>query len=174
MVKQFTFAVIVLAAVTACGGSGSAPSTPTLMYSIGGTVSGLDAGQSVVLQLNGGNDLTANANIAFTFATKVASGNAYTVTVLTPPVGKACLVNNGVGAAAANVTGVIVACMPNHTIGGTVSGLVGLRFKLALGYESGIYGHPYFVAVEELDIDKNGHFVFPAPSLRRDRPDTRS
>ena len=55
IVARFILSALALVAITACGGSSSsssAPPPPT--YSIGGTVSGLDAGQSVVLQDNGG------------------------------------------------------------------------------------------------------------------------
>ena len=53
-------------------------------YTIGGSVSGLAAGQSVVLQNNAGDDLTVNANGVFTFATAINSGtNQYAVTIKT-------------------------------------------------------------------------------------------
>ena len=112
-VVRITFLSIALVAVTACGGGGSTPPPPPpAMYSIGGKVSGLDAGQSVVLQLNGGNDLTVSSNAAFTFASKIASDVAYAVTVAGDPAGKTCTVNGGVGTASANVTGVVVTCVP--------------------------------------------------------------
>src|SRR5215468_6977547 len=47
-------------------------------FSVGGTVSGLTG--AVVLQDNGGDDLTIPADGQFTFATKVASGSSYAVT----------------------------------------------------------------------------------------------
>ena len=56
---------------------------PPPTYSVGGTVSGL-AG-TVVLQDNGGDDLSVTANGSFTFATKLADGAAYNVTVKTNP-----------------------------------------------------------------------------------------
>ncbi len=78
--------------------------------SIGGTVSGLSNG-SLVLQNNGANNLTVSANGPFTFATDVASGGAYSVTVLTQPTnGETCAVSNGSGTATANVTNVAVTC----------------------------------------------------------------
>ena len=52
-------------------------------YSVGGTLSGLSG--TVVLQDNGGDNLTLTANGSFTFATQLASGAAYAVTVLTNP-----------------------------------------------------------------------------------------
>lgn len=155
--------LIVLVAVSACGGGGSTPPPPPPpMYSIGGTVSGLDAGQSVVLHLNGGNDRTVSTNAAFTFATKVAGGSAYAVTVAGFPVGKTCTVNGGAGTASANVTSVAVACVVLVSIGGAVTGLVGQDLKLTLG----VWGKPpnayqeICITRETLDISKNGKFVF--------------
>jgi hypothetical protein len=95
---------------------------------IGGSVSGLVANTSVVLQDNGGDSLTINANGNFTFKTPVTGPtDAYAVTVLTQPVGptQICTVANGSGTASANVTNVAVTCVLSYSIGGTVTGLVG-------------------------------------------------
>ena len=102
----------------------------TNTYTVGGTVSGLAANESVVLQDNGTNNLTVGANGAFTFATPVASGQAFGVTVLTnpaSPLAQTCVVTNGTGTiGAANVTNVSVTCTTNkYTVGGTISGLAG-------------------------------------------------
>ena len=78
-------------------------------YSVGGTVSGLSG--TVVLQDNGGDDLSVTANGSFTFATALASGAAYNVTVKTNPSGQSCTVSNGSGTVgSANVTSVAVSC----------------------------------------------------------------
>jgi len=70
-----TIAVIAALALAACGGgSGSSVS-----YSLGGSVTGLGAGQSVELQDNGANDLSISANGAFTFSTSVAGGIVATI-----------------------------------------------------------------------------------------------
>ena len=83
-------------------------------YSIGGTLSGLTPGSgiAVVLQDNGGDNLTLTANGAFTFATKLLAGASYAVTVNTQPTGQTCTVSNfGAGTVgAANVTTVSVTC----------------------------------------------------------------
>lgn len=94
-------------------------------FTIGGTVSGLTTGKSVTLLDNGSDSLTVTANGAFTFATSVASGSAYKVTVKTQPTGETCTVTGGSGkVVSSNVTTVKVACTPKtFTIGGTVSGL---------------------------------------------------
>ena len=97
-------------------------------YSIGGTVSGLSG--TVVLQDNGGDDLSVSASGAFTFGTGLTSGTAYSVTVKTNPAGQTCSVANGSGTVgSAGVTNVAVTCTANaagtYSIGGTVSGLSG-------------------------------------------------
>ncbi len=81
----------------------------TVTYTIGGTLSGLSSG-NVVLQDNGGDNLTLKANGAFTFATPLAAGSTYTVTVKTQPTGESCSVSNGNGSANSNVTNVAVTC----------------------------------------------------------------
>ena len=103
-------------------------------YTIGGTVSGL-SGSGLVLQNNGGNNLTITANGNFTFTTAITSGSAYAVTVLTQPSNPTqnCTVTNGSGTASANVTNVQVACVTppaGYTIGGTVTGLSGAGLML--------------------------------------------
>jgi Kelch motif/Galactose oxidase, central domain len=94
-------------------------------FTIGGTVSGLSAGNSVVLQDNGGNATTVSANGPFTFSTKIAYQSPYAVTVATQPTGQSCSVTNGSGTVpAANVTNVTIVCTAaSYTIGGAVSGL---------------------------------------------------
>lgn len=163
-----TLAAIVLVAVTACGGGGSSappPPPPPAMYSIGGSVSGLDAGQSVVLQLNGGDDLTVDANVTFTFASKIPSGSAYSVTVAANSTGKTCTVTGGAGTASANVTTVVVACVvtPTYTIGGAVSGLAGRGLEIALERVSdnyNCYSCVSFTTIETLGVNGDGQFVF--------------
>ena len=82
-------------------------STPT--FTVGGTVSGLTG--SVTLRNNGGNDLIRNANGSFTFATALAPGSVYAVTVSSQPAGQTCTVSSGSGTiASANVTNVVVTC----------------------------------------------------------------
>ena len=82
-----------------------------LCYTIGGTLAGLGASKSVVLQNNGGDNLTLTANGSFTFATKAKPGDSYAVTVLTQPSGQTCTVSGGSGSnVMANVTTVSVNC----------------------------------------------------------------
>lgn len=90
-------------------GGSSAPPPPTL-YSIGGTVSGLSANASLTLSNNGGDALTLAANGAFHFATKVASGVAYSVAIMTDPGGEKCGVIDAAGNVSGDVSNVTVAC----------------------------------------------------------------
>jgi hypothetical protein len=92
-------------------------------------VSGLNG--KVVLQNNGGNNLTITANGSFTFTQPVASGSKYAVTVFTqptyPPVSQTCTVAAGTGTITnANVTTVAVTCAVNSfTVGGNFTGATG-------------------------------------------------
>ncbi len=82
-------------------------------YLVGGTVSGL-AGNGLVLQQSGGDDLAIDADGAFAFATALADGSAYAVSVLTQPTAPAqtCTVDAGDGTVAgADVTDVLVTCV---------------------------------------------------------------
>jgi hypothetical protein len=87
----------------------SCSTLPATTYTIGGTVSGL-TGAGLVLQDNGGNNLTVSANGPFTFSNSVAGGATYSVTVSTQPTGQRCAVTNGNGTASANVSNVQVTC----------------------------------------------------------------
>ena len=57
---------------------------PTLSYTVGGAVSGL-VGSGLMLVNNGGDDLAVSADGPVTFASPVAKGAEYRVTVLTQP-----------------------------------------------------------------------------------------
>jgi len=146
-------------ALTACGGGGgggggggNTSTPPPATYSIGGSVTGLSG--TLVLQDNGGNNLSVTAAGNFTFSTKLASGTAYSVTVLTQPSGQTCSVTSGSGTvSSSNVTNVAVACTASGTgagvtIGGTVTGLTGTG--LVLQDNGG----------DDLTITKNGAFTF--------------
>jgi 6-phosphogluconolactonase (cycloisomerase 2 family) len=118
------------------------------------TVSGL-TGTGLVLQDNGSDNLAVTTNGPASFATAIASGSTYRVTVLTPPSNPSqnCIVSNGSGIAIAGTpTAVTVACTTvGYTVGGTVSGLSGAGLVLQ---DNG---------ANNLAITANGAFVFPAP-----------
>lgn len=107
--------------------------TNPVTATIGGTLSGLATGASVILQDNGGDALTLSANGSFTFKTPVTGPtDAYAVTVNTQPTtpNQICTVANGSGTAGGNVTNVAVTCVLSYTIGGTVTGVVGTGLTL--------------------------------------------
>ena len=82
---------------------------PATTSTVGGTVSGLSG--TVVLEDNGGDNLSVSANGPFTFATGLAQNVAYTVSVKTNPSGQLCTVSNASGTmGTANVTNVAVSC----------------------------------------------------------------
>jgi len=100
--------------------------------SVAGSITGLGA-DGLVLQLNGADDLALPANAqSFEFATPIAAGSGYHVTVLTQPVGLVCTVNNGAASNInADIDSVQVVCSATtHHIGGTITGLVGAGLVL--------------------------------------------
>ena len=84
---------------------------------------------SLVLQDNGGDNLTVSANGNFTFATKItgcsgstsASGvsstscGVYSVSILTQPLGLTCTITNGSGTATGNISNVLVNCTSTNS-----------------------------------------------------------
>ncbi|MCX7632803.1 MAG: hypothetical protein N2Z22_05680, partial [Turneriella sp.] len=64
-------------------------------FTVGGTVSGLSG--ILVLQNNGGDNLTLNSNGSFVFATSLPTGAVYDVTVLANPAGQVCHVRDNQG-----------------------------------------------------------------------------
>lgn len=98
-------------------------------HTIGGSITGVANGEGVILVDNGGDQTTVTGNgsasLPFTFSTPLASGSTYSVTVFTPPQGKACSVTHGSGTVAgANITNVAVACSTvTYPVNVSVSGL---------------------------------------------------
>lgn len=87
-------------------------SCTTNTYKIGGTVTGL-LGSGLVLRNNGGDDEPISADGSFTFATPVASGAPYAVTVAASPTGpdQTCSIINDTGSPnVLDVTNVKVVC----------------------------------------------------------------
>jgi hypothetical protein len=124
--------IYVLAMLTAaCGGSNSGdnpPPPPPATYTVGGTVTGL-AGSGLVLQDNGGDNLTVTASGAFTFKMALADGSAYSVAAFAQPTtpSQSCTATNGSGTLkGANVTNIAIACATNSfSVGGTITGMTG-------------------------------------------------
>lgn len=119
----------VLIALTACGGGGggntdSVPTAPPAGVQIGGTVSGLAAGEQVVLLNNAGDPLAVASDGTFTFHTPVPRGGNYQVTVGTQPSSQTCSVSGPVSASnvSQNVTTLQVTCQANCRT--TLTGIV--------------------------------------------------
>ncbi len=119
-------------------------------FKVGGTVSGLTG--TVVLQNNGGDNLTVSANGGFTFGSPIEDGTGYNVTILTQPSGQTCSVTGASGTVSGSaVTSVSVNCVTNQggsfTVGGNVAGLSG---TVVLQNNGG----------DDLTVAANGGFAF--------------
>jgi len=115
----------------------SCTSLAAVTYTITGTVTGLK-GPGLILQddlgINDYDILPVSANGSFTFVDPVASGGPYSVSALSQPTGRSCVVSNGSGTATANVTNVSIVCVGEWAwIGG--SSTVGTN-----GAQAGVYG----------------------------------
>ncbi|MGY4830527.1 hypothetical protein ACVNIS_18295 [Sphaerotilaceae bacterium SBD11-9] len=139
-----TSSLLLTLGLAACLAAGSA--------SVGGTLSGLPTSTTVVLQNNGGDNLTLSQNGSFTFSGTLDNGKTYAVTVLTQPAGAICTVGNGNGtidSSGTDVTSVSVTCAVSSSLSGTVSGLnPGTSVTLINGSTT-------------LPVAANGSFAFP-------------
>lgn len=80
-------------------------------YTVGGTLSGLAAGTSVTLSINGGDALTLAADGAYAFAPRFAPGDGYLVALTAQPAGQHCTLTHAEGTVgSADVADVDVAC----------------------------------------------------------------
>jgi hypothetical protein len=102
----------VAAVLSGCGGSKQVTVTNVpLTYSIGGIVAGLSG--TIVLQNNGGDNLSLTRNGSFAFNVTVQPNATYDVTIATQPSGQVCSIGNGSGTATGEVTSITVACSLN-------------------------------------------------------------
>jgi hypothetical protein len=140
-------------------GHESGPDAPG-SYAIGGKVSGL-TGAGLILQDNDGDNLAIATNGSFTFATRLSSGSAYSVTVFSQPTAQTCTVKAGSGTVAgADVTTVRVTCtaLKSYTVGGTLTGLVpGDGGTNSVVLQDNLS--------DDLSVTANGSFTFAAPVL---------
>ncbi|MDZ4724562.1 MAG: myxococcus cysteine-rich repeat containing protein [Leptospira sp.] len=90
----------------------TAATTPITNHTVGGSITGNLNSGTVVLRLNGANNLSRSATGAFVFGTTVSTNNTYAVTVFTQPTTSSCGVTaNGSGTiVSSNITNVAVAC----------------------------------------------------------------
>jgi hypothetical protein len=129
MAANASLAGLLAFVLTACGGGGSTVliggSVAPGNFLISGKVSGLTAGEQVVIMNNGADPTTISSSGVFTFTTPVVRDGTYSITVASQPAGETCTVSGATGAGVtANVATVAVTCSNSElTIGGTVSGL---------------------------------------------------
>ncbi len=143
-----------IAVLAACGGGGGTPAT-TPTYSVGGTLSGLSAGKSVSISLNGSAPVALTANGVYTSGAGLADGASYAVTVATQPVRANCSVTNGSGKiAAANVSNVSVSCA-DLPVGNIAVKVVNANTGLA------IVGATLVIGDQTFTTDSQGKFNAP-------------
>lgn len=105
-------------------------------YALRVNVTGMEAGNSFVVQNNGGDDLTVNANGVSTFATAVPAGSGYYVVVKSQPTGGNAQTCNATGnnmGTMGVITTIDIVCGPSYySISGNYSGLAGSGLKIRL------------------------------------------
>lgn len=109
-------------ALAGCGGSSATN------LSLGGTVTGLNTGNLILLNGTSTVNLASNDGSAFnySFPARINFGAAYSVTIQTQPATLTCSVANAAGVSdTSDITNVNVTCVPNNVLGGTVAGLNG-------------------------------------------------
>ncbi len=97
-------------------------------YTVGGSLSGLGTGTSVVVRMNSATKII-NANGSFTFASLLASGSSYAVSIGVQPANQRCFVTNGTGTiSGSNINNVSITCATTYTVSGTApaAGVSGL------------------------------------------------
>ena len=159
-----------IALLASCGGGGGgngsgffpitgpapAPTQPEVTpvvarHTVSGTVTGLVG--SLVLQSNAGDDLTLTADGKFTFATAIAEGSAYAVSVRTQPFWQFCAVTKGSGTVTADVADVAVSCSAAVAEVSTLAGS-GAFGALDGNGTAATFADPYGIVV-----DKNGGLI---------------
>ncbi|HDR9100769.1 TPA: hypothetical protein QDB15_004124 [Burkholderia vietnamiensis] len=162
MIKTHLIAIAVMSSVlAACGGesSSSPPPSSSAHFSVGGTVTGLISGALTLLN-NGTDALAVSSNGSFVFATPLASGSSYAVTVANSPPGQSCTLSNASGTLTGNVTSVSAACIATETLVTTLAG------SGAPGATDGQGLDASFASPGDLAVDAGGN-VYVADSANR-------
>ena len=142
----------------------SSPPSPASTYSVSGTVNGL-LGTGLVLQNNGGDDLPIAADGRFSFATPLAGGASYAVSIKSQSkiLTRVCTVGNGSGTiAAAAVSDVQVVCAEPPSRFAYVSNGNSVS-AYAIDATSGALGPATTLSVPSsyaLTVDPSGRFVY--------------
>jgi len=149
-----------LTGASGTAGTGSANATTVSCsassYPVGGTLSGLLPGGTLVLNLAYGTSfgvqLNISANGAFTFGS-IATGTTYSTSIVTQPAGQTCTVSGASGTDGPNSANAISASctsQSSYPVGGTVVGLAGGTLVLGINVPG----------VSPLSIASNGAFSF--------------
>ncbi len=117
-IKNSFWAFSIAVLLAACGGSGGESSVAgggetvnQTTYSVGGTVSGLPAGASFIIENNRTETLTISTNGTFKFATRLASGSTFGLTITKQPAEVLCSAMNGAGKLESeNVANITINC----------------------------------------------------------------
>ena len=121
-------------------------------YTVGGTVTGLDLGGSLVIQNNNNDNLDITSNGTFTFPTELVDRSEYDVTIFTNNSGKTCEVINGKDIImGANVTDVVIVCnTSSFNVGGIATGIpAGKELLLQNNLQ------------DNITLNADGEFTFP-------------
>ncbi|MEC5217559.1 Flp pilus assembly protein TadG [Actimicrobium sp. GrIS 1.19] len=126
------FALALTAALSACGGG----SSNNVSVALGGNVTGLTSG-TLVLSDNVASVTLTPTTTTFNFPSRIPVGSAYIVGVTTQPVGLTCTVTNYTGVASnSDINNLVVTCVPNQNVGGTITGLTSAGLTLVNGADA--------------------------------------
>ncbi len=138
-------------------------------YTVGGTVSGLNSGQNLVLNDNGQDALTVGSNGRFTFPKALISGSAFAITVANSPNYQTCAVASGSGSiAAANITSIAVTCTNNpsfvYVISQTANNVAAYSINASSGALTPVPGSPFAAGTAPFGLTVNaaGTFAYVA------------
>jgi RNase P/RNase MRP subunit p29 len=130
LISRAAIVLVTVTGLTACGGGSNVSN-----ISVSGTITGLSTG-TLTLN-NGSSSLTLPTNTStFTFTARVPTGYSFNTVVTAQSADLTCRVTNGSGVASGDVTNVVVACVPNQTLGGVVYGLTAAGLVLANGSDT--------------------------------------
>lgn len=137
------------ALLTACGGGSSTPAPAPATYSVGGSISGLEA--SGLVLANGSATVRAMpGDTRFAFAPNVTSGTPYSMSIATQPLGfQLCNFSGPVSGAVAGAD-VTLALICANALGlvSTVAGTDGTIGGWVDPYTSSAFSNPYHIAVD--------------------------
>ena len=104
---------ISLVAIVGCGGGGGGSSTPTPTYTIGGTVSGLNA--SGLVLIDGTNTVSISSGVtSFQFSSEKPTGETYQVSIQSKPSTQTCSISNASGTVTTqSIMNIAISCVNN-------------------------------------------------------------